>query len=681
MPAQAVHTSGVADEQTVHAARVSGRLVLDHKECFIVNPLLAGAEPPAVDAKARLVLLEAALAVAPHRVDLQVEYVRAIVHEDEPSAARIAARICRHARTAGATVELVATLTERSMAARFLELCRYEVLCCFIEAGWTDSVSALLLPEERGLRGRIACRQHRYAEAIAEVAGVQGAEACIVRARAALSLNDHRTCTEAITAFDRYPASFSQTLEQLLLRHRQAVIRQDAQSRDQAAAALEVLASKDGDPYLAAHVESGLIRAAMFVGDVPSAERHLAALKRMVAQLPSPSVKAMIQYSEALIGTLTGNYPRLAATVQGDPGDVLSPGFARWQMLSALENALRGEVRTALEIMRQLPMHSLRVEFCLLLGRLQDAQVVIEQLGEDAGGPMGVMAGQLRRLRGEPIELVPASSHVHQIFVYRSLLNARLRMDADDFAGADKICEQALRRVEQFQIWEPGIQAWILRADLAARQGNSEEALALLDRAEAFQMHPACFNMNLIAAARSVLTDQPPTASMLSRLAQQGDYRSIALLHGAGVPLPAGATRLLSGLHPHALHLAVRRFQVATTSDAVLVETEARWFRMPHGQPVSLARYGSTRRILVALTEARLTRTGSHLDPDALIEAGWPGERILPLTAQTRLYTAIRKLRKLGLGAVLETTSDGYRLAPHIPVSRVRARIDQAASS
>ena len=424
-----------------------------------------------------------------------------------------------------------------------------------------------------------------------------------------------------------------------------------------------------------------MIRASMFVGDVPTAERHLAVLKSMVTHLPSPSVNAMIQYSEALLGTLTGNYPRLAATVQGDPGDVLSPGFARWQMLSALENALRGEVHTALEIMRQLPMHSLRVEFCLLLGKLDDAQVAIEQLGRRVQGSMGVIASQLRRLRGEPIEPIPASSHVHQIFVYRSLLNARLRMDADDFAGADALCAQALRRVDQFQIWEPGIQAWILRADLAARQGKSEQALALLDRAEAYQMHPACFNMNLIAAARSVLTHQPLSASMLSRLAQQGDYRSIALLRGAGAVLPVGAARLLDNIHPHALDLAVRSFRVATSSDAVLVEMEGRWFRMPSCEPVSLARYGSTRRILVALTEARLTRVGSRLGPDALIEAGWPGDRILPLTAQTRLYTAIRKLRKLGLGDVLETTSDGYRLAPHIPVSRVRARIDEASGA
>jgi hypothetical protein len=168
--------------------------------------------------------------------------------------------------------------------------------------------------------------------------------------------------------------------------------------------------------------------------------------------------------------------------------------------------------------------------------------------------------------------------------------------------------------------------------------------------------------------------------STISRMAQQGDYQSIALLDGAQLELPAVAHALLDGLLPTARAIAARRFRVATFSDDILVELEGRWFRIPGAPAVSLARYGSTRRILVALTEARLKAPGTRLDADTLIEAGWPGELILPMTAQTRLYTAIRKLRKMGLEGFLETTSSGYRLAPGTPVSRVRARMDEVPS-
>ena len=677
VPPKALRDCGLADAQTMDAVRASGALVLNRDGHLIVNPLQVLRLPPCDDAALRVRLLSAALNRVPHRVDLQIELVRAVAPDDLPRARLLAARVCRQARTAGSTRDLVTLLMDRSLVALFLELSRRDLLCCFIEAGWPDSVLAVLQSDERAIRGMVACWQRRFSDAIQDVAGLQTADAELVRARAHLLSGDLDAADAAFEAFDGYESSFSQTLEVWLLRHRRAVLVQDAAGRDRAAQTLESLAARDGDPYLAAHVESGLIRAAMFGGDMPTAERHLSELKSMAEATSSPSIQSMIQYSEALIGTLKGNHARLAAAVQGDPGDVLSPGYARWKTLSALEHALRGEVRTALEIMRQLPMQSLRVEFCLLLGELREAHALVEQLDGAGGGSMNVIASQLHRLMGKHTRPIPTASPVHQIFVYRSLFNASLRMDAEDYAGADKLCRQALERVEEFQIWEPGIQAWLLRADLAARQGKPEEALALLNRAERAQNHPMCFSMNFITAARSVLNGQPLPDSVVSRFAQQGDYRSLAVLQGAGAPLLEGAARLLDDIHPHARRLAEQSFQPVTTSAALVVELDGQWFQAPGEDAVSLARYGSTRRILVALTEERLARPGNRLDADALIAAGWPGERILPLTAQTRLYTAIRKLRKLGLGRLLETASDGYRLAPHTMVSRVRGRIDE----
>ena len=52
----------------------------------------------------------------------------------------------------------------------------------------------------------------------------------------------------------------------------------------------------------------------------------------------------------------------------------------------------------------------------------------------------------------------------------------------------------------------------------------------------------------------------------------------------------------------------------------------------------------------------------------ALLEAGWPGERMSPESGARRVYVTINRLRKLGLGELLLTTGDGYALAPNVRV-------------
>jgi hypothetical protein len=59
---------------------------------------------------------------------------------------------------------------------------------------------------------------------------------------------------------------------------------------------------------------------------------------------------------------------------------------------------------------------------------------------------------------------------------------------------------------------------------------------------------------------------------------------------------------------------------------------------------------------------------GVALSADALIAAGWLGERLLIEAASTRLRTAISALRKLGLRDVIQTRDDGYAIAPGVVV-------------
>ncbi len=100
-------------------------------------------------------------------------------------------------------------------------------------------------------------------------------------------------------------------------------------------------------------------------------------------------------------------------------------------------------------------------------------------------------------------------------------------------------------------------------------------------------------------------------------------------------------------------------------------ERTGAWFTLPDGSSVDFSRRRVARRLLAALVRHREARPGEALDADALIEAGWPGEQILPDAARTRLYAAIRDLRRQGLEPILETVGGGYRFSPEAAVEVV----------
>lgn len=84
-------------------------------------------------------------------------------------------------------------------------------------------------------------------------------------------------------------------------------------------------------------------------------------------------------------------------------------------------------------------------------------------------------------------------------------------------------------------------------------------------------------------------------------------------------------------------------------------------FSLPDGARVDLRRYGAPRYILRRLAAAWCAGEGP-LSAAALVEAGWPGERMRPESGLARVYTAVRTLRRLGLDGRLVTEDGGYRL-------------------
>jgi hypothetical protein len=93
------------------------------------------------------------------------------------------------------------------------------------------------------------------------------------------------------------------------------------------------------------------------------------------------------------------------------------------------------------------------------------------------------------------------------------------------------------------------------------------------------------------------------------------------------------------------------------------VAHDAAFFRSPDApEQVSLTRRKAVRGVLRALVAARLARPGIPVSVEALVAAGWPGEKILPAAGAERVYAAIATLRRLGLRGFIAQQADGYLL-------------------
>jgi tetratricopeptide (TPR) repeat protein len=249
---------------------------------------------------------------------------------------------------------------------------------------------------------------------------------------------------------------------------------------------------------------------------------------------------------------------------------------------------------------------------------------------------------------------------------------------SSDPSGDRSSLEQGQRRLEVAHALHRGAGDRLRRAKVVemARlvgldlEADSSEAAPLLERARLLRAS---------AAAHRAAGRLWREALDLFRLAEleEGDDSRRALLDtarraadAAGVPPDLSAA------------LAGRRSGGARETGAQArrwsVGPSARWLDTPGGARVSLARHGSMRRVLDALVARRLDGPGVATTADELLATGWPGERVRYESGLLRVYTTIRRLRRLGLEGVLLTRDDGYLLDPHAVFVRGDAGGDAA---
>lgn len=96
----------------------------------------------------------------------------------------------------------------------------------------------------------------------------------------------------------------------------------------------------------------------------------------------------------------------------------------------------------------------------------------------------------------------------------------------------------------------------------------------------------------------------------------------------------------------------------------LFVARDGQYFSVSGGRRVDLSTKSALRRIFRAIVRAHRTSLTGGLTVAEVFDAGWFGERALPDAAAGRVYSAISKLKRLGLGDVLTRTSVGYQLDP-----------------
>jgi hypothetical protein len=110
--------------------------------------------------------------------------------------------------------------------------------------------------------------------------------------------------------------------------------------------------------------------------------------------------------------------------------------------------------------------------------------------------------------------------------------------------------------------------------------------------------------------------------------------------------------------------------EVPRASAAVRVARDGAWFQRAGEAPVYLRARYALARVLRALVDAHARAAAAPLALEALIDAGWPGERPVADSGANRVYVAIATLRRLGMREHIERLEGGYRLALGVELAR-----------
>ena len=254
---------------------------------------------------------------------------------------------------------------------------------------------------------------------------------------------------------------------------------------------------------------------------------------------------------------------------------------------------------------------------------------------------------------------------------------ARWKQEKGDLAGALDLYPRSLQCLEMVGVQRAEAVASYHFATALLEAGEIGAAAERL-RAVLPLVRATCRDHEgLILAAQGVVAARRGAAADAELLYR----RAATALAAYSRPTFLAAVHVLQGAAPAPEHaacadvcLALRvRVQLpcAPATPPLLIARDGSWFHAP-GAPASipLGRRRTIRGVLAALARARHEHPGDAVHLGALIEAGWPGERIVAGAGEERVYAAIATLRRLGLRGLLLQNGDGYLLSPELPLVR-----------
>lgn len=246
------------------------------------------------------------------------------------------------------------------------------------------------------------------------------------------------------------------------------------------------------------------------------------------------------------------------------------------------------------------------------------------------------------------------------IALYRRGINA---YDRADYDSAIRHFERAIEALERTGM-KPGLAAVHAHLSVAhAVLRDMAEAKARLTRAQTLLNDDPSAELTVRVFASAVDVFDGGDRATARALLARANRAEVA------TPELSVSARVLE----HAIEACESAGESPTTSrqaPVLVVGRESRWIVPPGGSRADLSRYGPVRRLIERLVVARLETPDTAISAAALIEAGWPGERMRHSAALLRVYSAVRRLRRLGLETLLMTRDDGYLLDPEAPVRR-----------
>ena len=281
---------------------------------------------------------------------------------------------------------------------------------------------------------------------------------------------------------------------------------------------------------------------------------------------------------------------------------------------------------------------------------------------------------EARRLLGEALEALALMPSPHWEGIALSYL-ARCKQETGDLAGALTLYPDALTRLESAGVRRAQAIALYQLATALIEAGELDAAAKHLRAALPLARENCREFEGLILAAQGVIAARrgaPADAARLYRRAQ-------ASLLGCTTPPFLAAVRVLIGEEPPAAFVACSEVRLAlrlraplpapNAAPPLLVARDGSWFRAPGSDASTpLARRKAIRGVLSALARQREERPGEPTSVAALVQAGWPGERVLAAAGAERVYAAVATLRRLGLQGVIQQKASGYLLSPEYPV-------------